>query len=298
MRDYKINKNFLEEIFSIKNTHDSSYKILTILGLEFVFFNYFYFFKNCCATKDYLIRIEKAKEINTLAFEKYKDIYTNKNVAIIAPGMTAKYANLNDNIIKIGTNKAYKFFDSLDYLFIHDITNNGRYMIDETMDLDCVKFFGKFIHKNSDLNAIPIELALQSNAKIYYTRNRQYKEQNSFIFKDITKHPLFDGGTIVHPAINFALFTNPKKIYLIGCDCSDSGYVDGTKQNYKLNFELFYNGYTVIKNFAKYFYPETEIISVNPIGLKGLYNDVYTQNYIDEHPELLNENIKIIEDIV
>ena len=41
-------------------------------------------------------------------------------------------------------------------------------------------------------------------------------------------------------------------------------------------------------------YPNTPIISVNPVGLKGMFKDVYTQSYVDAHPELLKENIKIL----
>ena len=30
-----------------------------------------------------------------------------------------------------------------------------------------------------------------------------------------------------------------------------------------------------LKKFAKTYYPDTEIISVNPVGLKGIFKDVY-----------------------
>ena len=50
----------------------------------------------------------------------------------------------------------------------------------------------------------------------------------------------------------------------------------------------------MLKNIISNLYPKTEIISVNPVGLKGLFKDVYTQSYVDEHPELLNENIEIL----
>lgn len=293
-----INKKPFEKIFSLKNSNNRAGKILTILGLEFHFFNYFGFLKHCCVAKNYLTNLEKAKEVNEDTFEKYRNLYTGKNIAILAPGMTAKYVDINDSVIKIGTNRAYKFFNNLDYLFVHDISNNGQDILDNAIKLNCIKFFWKFVNGYDNDNSISMEDILKTNAKIYYTRNRLIAEHDSTIFKDITKHPLFDGGTIVHPALNFALFTNPKKIYLIGCDCSNSGYADGSKQNYKLNFDLFYNGYTIIKNFAAYFYPETEIISVNPMGLKGLFKDVYTQGYINAHPEVAKENIEIIGDIV
>lgn len=38
------------------------------------------------------------------------------------------------------------------------------------------------------------------------------------------------------------------------------------------------------------------MISVNPIGLKGIFKDAYTQAYVDEHPELLNNKIEILKE--
>lgn len=38
-------------------------------------------------------------------------------------------------------------------------------------------------------------------------------------------------------------------------------------------------GYARMKMFAKQYYPDTEIFSVNPVGLKGLFKDMYTENY-------------------
>lgn len=52
-----------------------------------------------------------------------------------------------------------------------------------------------------------------------------------------------------------------------------------------------------LKKFLEIFYPDIEIISVNPVGLRGLFKDVYTQRYLDANPQLkeeLGENIEIL----
>jgi hypothetical protein len=36
-----------------------------------------------------------------------------------------------------------------------------------------------------------------------------------------------------------------------------------------------YEGWKDLKKFAQIYYPDTEIISINPVGLKGLFTDVY-----------------------
>ena len=45
--------------------------------------------------------------------------------------------------------------------------------------------------------------------------------------------------------------------------------------------------------------PDIEIISVNPVGLKGLFRDVYTKEYVKNNPELFEnvDNIEYYEDI-
>ena len=37
--------------------------------------------------------------------------------------------------------------------------------------------------------------------------------------------------------------------------------------------------YARLKTFADQYYPDTEIISINPVGLKGLFKDIYTEEY-------------------
>ena len=71
--------------------------------------------------------------------------------------------------------------------------------------------------------------------------------------------------------MQFALFTNPRRIYLVGCDCS-SGYFDGTAT--PLPNEHLVGLWKEIKKFAEIYYPETEIICVNPVGLKGVFKDL------------------------
>ena len=49
---------------------------------------------------------------------------------------------------------------------------------------------------------------------------------------------------------------------------------------------LWVKGYQEIKKFAEQLYPDTEIISINPVGLKGVFHNMYTESYLEVHPEL------------
>ena len=43
----------------------------------------------------------------------------------------------------------------------------------------------------------------------------------------------------------------------------------------KHQISLFKAGYARVKEFADHYYPDIEIISINPIGLQGLFKDIY-----------------------
>jgi hypothetical protein len=50
-------------------------------------------------------------------------------------------------------------------------------------------------------------------------------------------------------------------------------------------------GWNEFKKFASIYYPKTEIISINPIGLKGLFKDIYTDksgSYVDSKGNKIN----------
>lgn len=76
------------------------------------------------------------------------------------------------------------------------------------------------------------------------------------------------------PAIQFALWTNPKTIYLVGCDCS-SGHYDGSGS--ESNLEYLIEPWKKLKKFRDIWYPLTKIVSVNPVGLKGIFEDLYQE---------------------
>lgn len=95
-----------------------------------------------------------------------------------------------------------------------------------------------------------------------------------FISYDISSHPLVDYQSVVFPALQFALWTNPKTIYLVGCDCTSGvGHFDSEKPNW-LDLETVFAGYDDIKSFARKWYPDTRIVSVNPVGLKGKFEEM------------------------
>ena len=44
------------------------------------------------------------------------------------------------------------------------------------------------------------------------------------------------------------------------------------------------------------YYPSIDIISINPVGLKGVFKDMYTRSYLEQHPEIDGSSVDIYEE--
>ena len=75
----------------------------------------------------------------------------------------------------------------------------------------------------------------------------------------------------------------------MGCDTTENESFDGRQNSYWLDDML--RGYRLFKEFVTTHYPEISIISVNPVGLRGMFHDVYTPSYLNSHPEIKDAEI-------
>ncbi|OCG54684.1 hypothetical protein A9G36_07555 [Gilliamella sp. Choc6-1] len=205
------------------------------------------------------------------SFAGFKNKFTGQDIVILCTGPTlAKYQPI-ENTINIGVNRAFRRGDiSLDFIFIQDITGlkNDIDAINNYNPETCQKFYGSSITFGA---SIPEKDLIKANAKRYYV--------GSFFtdfFPDITSSVFPEYGSVVFSALAFALYTHPKRIYLVGCDVCQNGYFDNDDQNaFSSNIDSLLNGWHVFKKFKDQFYPDIEIVSINPIGLKGVFEDVY-----------------------
>lgn len=254
----------------------------------------------------------EVKELHKKTFAKFLDFNVNKNIAIWGCGPTIKHYNKELDTINIALNKAL-FLDDVNfaYSFAQDagiLRTCPGYIDKIKAKKDVIKFIGSFLHPQHGLNMPTIKEAEKYNIFRYFSAARMWLPAMDFsweLFSDITCHPLADFSSISFAALHFALFTHPDKIYLIGLDtnmggvnvfdCDNPAFNCKKGENYDIRNML--SGYKKFKKFAKIYYPDVEIISVNPVGLKGLFKDVYTQSYVNEHPELLKENVEIINNI-
>lgn len=116
------------------------------------------------------------------------------------------------------------------------------------------------------------------------------------IHYDIEHYPLMDFGSVAFGAFHFALYTGAQKILLVGIDNKLSGYFTKEHRQDFLMTENILRGWRKVKTFCDIYYPNVEIISVNPVGLKGIFKDVYTNSYLNNHPEINRNTVDILDD--
>lgn len=227
-------------------------------------------------------RLIATAELHKKTFAGYRNKFAGKTIVLVGAGPSLNQFKPIKNAIYVGLNRAF-LFDKVkfDYLFSIDKAGIDK-IYDKFIKYDCIKFVGdQNLGKNwqipeSIINKIPNVL--------------RYKTDVGFPCKfalDIEFEPLANFNTVSLQAMQFILYTNPAKVYLVGIDCSTAGhFTDNTKHHIE-DFDLKGRGDNVsvmmnnsieywkqLKEFADTYYPETEIISVNPVGLRGLFKDL------------------------
>lgn len=234
----------------------------------------------------------KANEIQAIhqdTFSEYRGIYRDQDVVVIGSGPTVKHYSPFEGAIHIGVNGAYHS-DSfmLDYLFMQDFDGegeNGVFYIEEIKDLPCKKFVGQYIKNIANLRMIsPQYIADHIGAKTYFVQDYypgriQYRMPTNIEF-----YPVVDNASTIFAALQFALYTHPRRIYIVGCDCSYAlGQHFDETQGPSMNFKLVLDNWKRMRDHIKVYFPDIEVISVNPIGLAGMFEDMYTQEYMDAY---------------
>jgi len=253
------------------------YKIIWIIYTIILKIKHLIFFSSSYQS---FCEVAHMQSVHQESFGKYKNCNLGKDIVIVGAGPTLQYYEPINSAIHIGVNRTYKLQDKIkfDFMFAHDYANGeSKTMIQNISKMDCEKFFGITFGKPMVNRAIPECMTLGVHRYFIST------PLNKMIYPDIRFYPLMDFHSVIFPAIHFALFTNPKRIYLVGCDVSHHGHFD--TKNVKIldkNIDIMKIGYERVKEFVELHYPDTEIISINPVGLKGLFIDKYTKEFSPE----------------
>lgn len=212
-------------------------------------------------------------------FEKYREIHTGQDIVIVGAGPTLDDYTPIPGAIHIGVNRTYQCKKlQLDYLFAQD---GGP--VTELKELTnyrkgkCRKFFG--IHPIKEVTQFSESFVKENEAERYYFINMNPKDSYLSLPLDLAHQPLACAYSVITCAFQFALWCRPRRIYIVGCDCSSSGYFQGDSgvcKQYLPTNEL-QQEWAWLADFAKRYYRDVEIISINPVGLKGLFKDEVTK---------------------
>jgi len=260
----------------------------------------------CITIKTYLKTREQFLENisaiqNKYIFGEFKNAFTGKTIVLVAGGPTVVDFIPIKDAIYIGVNGAaagasrLKNFEHIkfDFMFMnHRLSSIKFRQMKAMLHKKSVVFYGNggFLRDSFPaikLRGVDIREYLNETQKISSEKDFANGIKN-FSF-DITKAPPYIIDTVANPAFHFSLFSGAKKIYLVGCDSIinfsstgkshfyrygkviESSYSASKSGDFNLSWKFF-------KKIARKYCPDTEIISINPVGLKGLFHkDVYTK---------------------
>ncbi|MBQ7286707.1 MAG: HAD-IA family hydrolase [Candidatus Gastranaerophilales bacterium] len=248
----------------------------------------------------YLIR---AQELHKKSFAKYKNAFKGKTVVLVGTGPTVRNYSPIKNAIHVGVNGAiYLENIKLDYLFMQDSPTDKNLIniVANANEYNCKKFYGILPElrinnlKNVGIERLGSEYFGNKNINAYYL-DPIYR---NFLAWDLSKDLIADWGGTAFSAMQFIMYTNPAKIFLVGCDVSLGNAVKKATEIENKTYISHKNAWLNIRDFADKNYKDTRIFSINPIGLKNVFNDVYTCSFLEKHPEFKEINIKIIDEEV
>lgn len=221
-------------------------------------------------------------ELHKSTFAGYRNKFAGKNIVLVGAGPSLKKFKPIKDAIYVGLNRAF-LYDGVKFDFLFSIDKAGIDQIyDQFIEYQAVKFLG-------DQNLGPMYQIPESVINKIKDVKR-YKTDAGFSSQfatDIEYMPLGNFNTVSLQAMQFILYTNPAKIYLVGIDCSNAGHFTDNTKNHIKDFDIEKRGENLtqwanvsvefwkeLQKFAQTYYPETEIISVNPVGLRGIFTDL------------------------
>ena len=209
-------------------------------------------------------------------FKDFEGKHESKVAVLFGSGPSLqKYKPIDDVEIQVGTNFIGDFhqfnqssdnYDTLDYYFFGD---RGR-----CMSADFKVKIAKF--GASEVDGMPHVLHYtEKEIEDFGAYPMSVTNANPIFELDISSNPTHGMSVIFH-ALNFLLYTKVSKIYIVGCDCSERLCFDGREiiNSGDGTYEMYKQGWYRAKEFIENNNIKTEIISVNPVGLKGLFKEI------------------------
>lgn len=235
-----------------------------------------------------------SKNISTMmlhqkTFLPLKNCCVGKKIVLCGAGPSLQNYEPIEDAIHIALNRAF-LFDKVkfDYIFVQDF-DGIKFCQQELIDYEgnnCIKLLGT---QDGGVKEIPQSLAAKCNAVRFNTDIYIYHDgYKSKFVSDLESRPLGNMPNVGISAMQFVLYMNPAEVYLVGCDNSGTHFTNQNQSQKEIELEKKqYDNYweteykklickwKELKKFAEIHYPDTKIISINPVGLKGIFQDIY-----------------------
>ena len=256
----------------------------------------------------YLSELKNDLEVyltNSSIINKHKAFINKKDVIIFGSGSTVNNFMADDircdDLVKIAVNsqifdtrRKYDFFFASDYKVLKRREITPAFLLNKINDGVRV-CLGRNIHRYERWYKSGYYITdsyiekLSGLADILY-----YTNIHSEVISKSYTNILYSFYSIGHIALLFSILCRANRVYLVGFD-QGGNYADGTP---RLNMEKTnlkaIDGFKRIRKIVKEFDLDTEIISINPVNMRGLFRDVYTDSYIKEFGNFAVENPQII----
>ncbi len=258
-----------------------------------------------------------ASFINRDTFKPFRNYCKGKKIVICGAGPSLNDYEPIPDAVHIALNRAFVFSKvEFDFVFAQDY--EGVYMLkDKLRDYrkgKCIKLFGKLFRDGAMLKTnFPESYITECDAKTFATDAfypTDLFSDHPFI-AEIDSRAISCGTNVGMCAMQFALWMNPDEIYLVGCDQSGGHFTqeglseelrkkdsEHSKMTWESTLSRARGQWEELRTFAQIYYPEIKIISVNPVGLKGIFTDwdqrtgEIIENKIDPLTSILDSEVK------
>ncbi len=228
-----------------------------------------------------------AAKVHGEVFPKYRRCNKGKDIVLMASGPSLDHYTALPDALHLGVN--YSFLSGkakLDYHFCQDNVERCYAQVREFSKDGCEYFMG---YHNSAMICIPNCAVDSFHAKRYVFYDPRAYGAYWLIAPNIECMPLSCRSTVALPAAQFALWTEPHRLFLVGCDCSNDGHAAQIGGATEINVPSVIQEWYDLAENARILYPNTEIISINPVGLRGVFKDVYTQSFLEANPQTVQQ---------
>lgn len=228
-------------------------------------------------------------------FHDLKTLVEGRDIVICGSGPSLKKINadaLGDNVVYFALNNAF-LYDKLPFSVMFSVDKTAIEMSKDKIEkaTDLIKIFGKAMLSPERIldesyfsmeNVIPFDVADAIENSSF---------EGNFVI-DIKENAIRYFQSVATVAVQIALWLHPRRLYLVGLDFSTVGhyndeiYTNNIAQQHKnwvtehWQTDYVRNFWQKVRDFASHYYQDVKIVSINPVSLKGIFEDIYTDSLI------------------